>query len=283
MYRAKENGKNTYQFFTPTMTKSSYERWTIENKLRRALERQEFVLYYQPQINVATKRIIGAEALVRWQNPEMGLVPPDMFISLAEENGLIVPIGEWVLWEACRQNSAWQQQGLPPMAIAVNLSAMQFHQRNLSKMVANVLQMTGLQPDWLELEITETGIMKNAEAIKTLNSLKQMGIKLAIDDFGTGYSSLSHLKKFPLDKLKIDKSFVQDVIANQDDAAIVSAIIAMAKSLNLQVIAEGVETREQLDFLCEHNCFKMQGYFFSRPLPAEEFRQFVMNGVAISV
>jgi len=282
MYRAKESGKNTYQFFAPTMNKSSYERWTIENKLRRALERQEFVLHYQPQIDVTTKQIIGAEALVRWQNPEMGLVPPDMFISLAEENGLIVPIGEWVLWEACRQNSAWQQQGVPPISIAVNLSAMQFHQRNLSKMVANVLQMTSLQPTWLELEITETGIMKNAEAINTLNSLKQMGIKLAIDDFGTGYSSLSHLKKFPLDNLKIDKSFVQDVIKNQDDAAIVSAIIGMAKSLNLQVIAEGVETKEQLDFLYAHDCFKMQGYYFSRPLPAGDFEQCMLQGLLIS-
>ncbi|CAH2031326.1 sensor domain-containing protein [Trichlorobacter ammonificans] len=278
MYRAKDNGKNNYQFFTPVMNTSSYERLTIENKLRRALEREEFILYYQPQVNVVTGRIIGAEALVRWQNPEIGLVPPDMFISLAEENGMIVPIGEWVLREACRQNSLWQRQGGTPISVAVNLSAMQFHQKNLTTLVARVLEETELQPCWLELEITETGIMKNAEAITTLNALKQMGIKLSIDDFGTGYSSLSHLKKFPLDKLKIDKSFVHDVTTNQDDTAIVSAIIGMARSLNLQVIAEGVETREQRDFLAANGCCEMQGYLFSKPVPAREFEHFVTTG-----
>lgn len=278
MYRAKDNGKNTYQFYAPMMNTSSYERLTVENKLRRALEREEFILHYQPQIDVTTGKIIGTEALVRWQNPEIGLVPPDMFISLAEENGLIVPIGEWVLREACRQNNSWHKQGLGELSIAVNLSAMQFHQKNLAQMIEQVLRETGLSSDHLELEITETGIMKHSNAISTMLELKEMGIRLAIDDFGTGYSSLSHLKRFPLDKLKIDKSFVRDVTTNQDDAAIVTAIIAMAKSLKLKTIAEGVETREHCDFLCSNDCYEMQGYFFSRPLPAREFEQLMLKG-----
>lgn len=275
MYRAKENGKNTYQFFTSSMNTSSYERLTVENKLRRALERQEFILHYQPQVDSGAGKIIGAEALVRWQNPEIGLVPPDMFISLAEENGLIVPIGEWVLREACRQNAEWQKLGLPKLAVAVNLSAMQFHQKNLTDMIAEALKETGLHSDWLELEITESGIMKHGNAISTLNELRDMGIKLSIDDFGTGYSSLSHLKKFPLNKLKIDKSFVDDITTDQDDAAIASAIISMAKSLHLKVIAEGVENKEQLAFLQSQGCYEIQGYFFSRPLPAKDFKLFV--------
>lgn len=280
MYRAKENGKNNYQFFATTMNSRSYERLTMENKLRRALERQEFVLYYQPQVDMETGRIIGAEALVRWQHPEMGLVPPGMFIPIAEESGLIVPIGEWVLREACRQNMAWQQEGLPPITVAVNLSAVQFHQKNLAQMVSDVLALTGLEPCWLELEITESGIMQNsAAAVITLCSLKQMGLKLSIDDFGTGYSSLSYLKKFPLNKLKIDQSFVRDITTNQDDAAIVGAIIGMAKSLKLRVIAEGVETREQLNFLCLNDCFEMQGYYFSKPVPAAEFERVVFQGL----
>lgn len=280
MYRAKDSGRNNYQFFTPTMNSSSYERLTMENKLRRALERQEFVLYYQPQVNLETGRIIGSEALVRWRHPEMGLVPPGIFIPIVEESGLIVPIGEWVLWEACRQNMAWQEAGLAPITVAVNLSAVQFHQKNLTEMVANVLQSTGLSSSWLELEITESGIMQNSEAsVNKLHSLKQMGLKLSIDDFGTGYSSLSYLKKFPLDKLKIDQSFVREITTNQDDAAIVGAIIGMAKSLKLRVIAEGVETREHLNFLYANNCFEMQGYYFSKPVPADEFQRLVVQGI----
>ncbi|MEI6305819.1 MAG: EAL domain-containing protein [Deltaproteobacteria bacterium] len=280
MYRAKESGRNNYQFFTPTMNNSSYERLTMENKLRRALERQEFVLYYQPQVNMATGRIIGSEALVRWQHPEMGLVPPGIFIPIVEESGLIVPIGEWVLREACRQNMAWQKEGLPPITVAVNLSAVQFHQKNLTEMVYEVLQSTGLSSSWLELEITESGIMQNSEAsVNKLHELKQMGLKLSIDDFGTGYSSLSYLKKFPLDKLKIDQSFVRDITTNQDDAAIVGAIIGMAKSLKLRVIAEGVETRDHLNFLHANDCFEMQGYFFSKPVPADVFQRLVVEGL----
>ncbi len=280
MYRSKEIGRNNYQFFAPEMNDSAYERLTMENNLRRALEREEFVLYYQPQVNSATGRIIGAEALVRWRRPGVGLVPPGMFIPIAEESGLIVTIGEWVLMEACRQNSAWQREGLSPIPVAVNLSAVQFRQKNLTEMVADALKETDLDSRWLELEITESGIMQNAEAaVNTLHLLKQMGLKLSIDDFGTGYSSLSHLKKFPLDKLKIDQSFVRDITTDQDDAAIVAAIIAMAKSLKMRVIAEGVENKGHLDFLNSNGCVEIQGYYFSRPVPADEFRKLLMQGI----
>jgi EAL domain-containing protein (putative c-di-GMP-specific phosphodiesterase class I) len=280
MYRAKDSGRNNYQFFSPAMNDSFYERLTMENKLRRALERQEFVLHYQPQVNSETGRIIGAEALVRWRHPEMGLVPPGMFIPIAEESGLIVTIGEWVLGEACRQCKAWQLEGLPPVTVAVNLSAVQFQQKNLKDMITDVLQKNELEPHWLELELTESGIMQNSEAaVKTLHSLKQMGLKLSIDDFGTGYSSLSYLKKFPIDKLKIDQSFVRDITTDQDDAAIVVAIIGMAKALKLRVIAEGVETGDHLNYLNSNGCFEMQGYFFSKPVPACEFGQLLVQGI----
>lgn len=280
MYRAKESGRNNFHFFAPEMNDSAYERLAMENNLRRALERQEFVLYYQPQVNSETGRIIGAEALVRWRRQGMGLVPPGMFIPIAEESGLIVAIGEWVLQEACRQNNAWQQEGFSPIPVAVNLSAVQFRQKNLTDLVANALQETGLDPRWLELEITESGIMQNAEAaVNTLHSLKQMGLKLSIDDFGTGYSSLSYLKRFPLDKLKIDQSFVRDITTNPDDAAIVTAIIGMAKSLKLRVIAEGVETKGHLDFLTSNGCVEIQGYYFGKPVPADEFGRLLAQGV----
>lgn len=280
MYRSKENGRNNYQFFAPDMNDSAYERLTMENNLRKALERQEFVLYYQPQVNSETGRIIGAEALVRWRHPEMGLVPPGMFIPIAEESGLIVTIGEWILREACRQNKSWQQEGLSPIPVAVNLSTVQFRQKNLMALVANTLQESRLDPHWLELEITESGIMQDVEAaVTTLNSLKQMGLKLSIDDFGTGYSSLSYLKKFPLDKLKIDQSFVRDITTDQDDAAIVVAIIGMAKSLKLRVIAEGVETRGHLDFLGTNGCIEIQGYYFGKPVPADEFGRLLSHGL----
>ncbi|HXE95136.1 MAG TPA: EAL domain-containing protein [Dongiaceae bacterium] len=280
MYRSKESGRNNYQFFAPEMNDSAYERLTMENNLRRALERQEFVLYYQPQVNSETGRIIGAEALVRWKHPEMGLVPPGMFIPIAEESGLIVAIGEWVLREACRQNKAWQQEGLSPIPVAVNLSTAQFRQKNLTEVVAKVLKETGLEPCCLELEITESGIMHGGEtAVNTLHSLKQMGLKLSIDDFGTGYSSLSYLKKFPLDKLKIDQSFVRDITTDLDDAAIVIAIIGMARSLKLRVIAEGVETSGHLDFLNTNGCIEIQGYYFGKPVPADEFGRLLSQGI----
>ena len=280
MYRAKEIGRNNYQFFAQAMNDRSYERLTMENKMRRALERKEFVLYYQPQVNSETGRIIGAEALVRWRQPEMGLVSPGMFIPIAEESGLIVSIGEWVMREACRQNKEWQAEGFLPIPVAVNLSAVQFRQKNLTELVADALQQSGLESRWLELEITESGIMQNADAaVKTLHALKLMGLKLSIDDFGTGYSSLSYLKTFPLDKLKIDQSFVRDITTNQDDAAIVGAIIGMAKSLKLRVIAEGVETIDHLNFLNSSGCIEIQGYYFSRPVPAAEFGQLLQRGI----
>lgn len=281
LYRSKESGRGAYQFFTPDMNASNFERLSMENSLHRALEGREFVLFYQPQVNSETGAIIGAEALIRWQHPEMGLVPPGKFIPLAEESGLIVPIGEWAMLEACRQNRAWQDEGLPPIPVAVNLSALQFRQNNLTEQVAGALSEVGLEPRWLELEITESAVMRNAEeAIATLRSLKQMGVKISIDDFGTGYSSLSHLKRFPLDKLKIDQSFVRDIATDPDNAAIVAAIIGLAHSLKLDSIAEGVETREQLDLLTSLGCPEIQGYFYSRPVPADQFRQMLSQALA---
>jgi EAL domain-containing protein (putative c-di-GMP-specific phosphodiesterase class I) len=278
MYKSKESGRNTYNFFTPDMTARAFERLSMENSLRGALERCEFMLYYQPQVNSETGRITGAEALIRWRHPEKGMIPPGKFIPIAEESGLIIPIGEWVLREACRQNSVWQKECPFPVPVAVNLSAMQFRQTDLAERVANVLRDTGLPPRLLELEITESGVMRDAEAaVSTLQSLKQMGLSISIDDFGTGYSSLSYLKRFPIDKLKIDQSFTRDITTDSDDAAIVAAIIGMAKSLKLRVVAEGVETREQLEFLSSHDCTEIQGYYFCKPIPADEFLQLLLN------
>ncbi len=274
MYHAKENGRNNYQYFTADLNSRAFERLSVENSLRRGLEQGEFLLHYQPQINLASGAIVGLEALVRWQHPDFGLVPPLRFIPVAEESGLIVPLGEWVLREACRQNRAWQQAGLPAIPVAVNLSAHQFHQKNLAQTISGALQESGLDARYLELELTESVVMRGSEStVETLARLKQMGLMLSIDDFGTGYSSLSYLKRFPIDKLKIDRSFVRDVTLDQDDAAIAGAIIAMAHSLRLKVIAEGVETQEQSDFLKEQGCDEIQGYLFSRPLPAEQMEK----------
>jgi EAL domain-containing protein (putative c-di-GMP-specific phosphodiesterase class I) len=231
------------------------------------LEREEFLLHYQPQINIKTGKIVGMEALLRWQHPEMGLVSPKIFMPVAEESGLIVPIGEWVLRTACAQNRAWQEQGLSPICIGVNLSARQFHQPNLAEMIARVLQETGLDPQYLDLEVTETTAVQDVDFTKSvLQEMHRIGVNISMDDFGTGYSSLSHLKQFPLNTLKIDQSFVQDVTANTRDAHIVTAVITMARGLSLSVIAEGVETSAQLDFLQTHDCEHAQGYLFSRPL-----------------
>lgn len=279
LYRAKEQGGNNYQFYTTDMNARALKRLTLENSLRRALERMEFEVYYQPQVNTNTRQIVGMEALVRWRHPELGLVPPAEFIPLAEDTGLIVPLGEWVLWTACAQCKAWQDDGLAPLSVAVNLSARQFQQRNLSEAVVRVLQETGLSSQDLELELTESSIMKNAEsAVRTLSALKEMGVEIAIDDFGTGYSSLGYLKRLPIDKLKIDQSFVRDVTIAPDDAALVMAIITLAHNLRLTVIAEGVETEEQLRFLHLLRCDAWQGYLSSRPLPAEAFRQLLLEG-----
>ncbi|MFA7242283.1 MAG: EAL domain-containing protein [Sulfuricellaceae bacterium] len=278
MYRAKDQGKNNYQFFKADMNARAFERLTLENSLRRALERSEFELYYQPQRDIATGQVVGAEALIRWRHPEMGLVLPDRFIPIAEETGMILPIGEWVMRTACAQNKAWQDAGFPLMHIAVNLSGRQFKQKNLVGVIKGILAETGLDAEYLELEITESVIMEQAtETIATLGEMKALGLQLSIDDFGTGYSSLSYLKRFPIDTLKIDRSFVRDITTDEDDAAITTAVIALAHSLKLMVIAEGVETAEQLAFLSAHGCDEMQGYYFSRPLTAEAFGEKLAN------
>ncbi|HSC71310.1 MAG TPA: GGDEF domain-containing phosphodiesterase, partial [Candidatus Methylomirabilis sp.] len=282
MYQAKEQGRNAFRFFSREMNYKAEERLLLDNSLRRALERQEFFVHYQPQMDLLTGRLIGMEALVRWLHPEMGLVTPDKFIPLAEESGLIIPIGEWVLRTACRQNKAWHDMGFGPLRVAVNLSGRQFKQERLVESVAAILDETGLAPALLELEITESTIMRNAEeTIVTLRRLKEMGISLAIDDFGTGYSSLSYLKHFPIDRLKIDRSFVLDITTDPDDAAIAEAIISMAHSLKLKVTAEGVEQQEQLHFLAQRKCDAMQGYLVSRPISTEEFTLLLQQGISL--
>jgi diguanylate cyclase (GGDEF)-like protein/PAS domain S-box-containing protein len=274
MYRAKERGRDNYQLYTPAMNARIAERLAVENDLRHGLERGEFVVYYQPQVNIDTGQIVGMEALVRWQHPEQGLVLPAEFIPVAEETGLIVPLGEWVLRTACAQNRTWQEAGFPPLRVAVNLSARQFQQRNLIETVARVLKETGLDAHWLQLEITEGVAMQDADlTIAVLRDLRAMGVQISIDDFGTGYSSLSYLKRFPIDVVKIDRSFVRDITVDESDAAIATAVIDIAHNLKLKVIAEGVETEEQLAFLKKRRCDEMQGYLFSRPVPAREFHK----------
>lgn len=278
MYRAKESGKNNYQFFTPQMNASTHQRLLLETQLRHALDRDELTLYYQPQIHLASGRIVGTEVLLRWHHPKMGMVSPQIFIPLAEETGLIVAIGEWVLHQACLQHQKWRTSGHPILRIAVNLSSRQFKQDNLVKEVVKILENTYMDPNLLELELTESMLMQDADsATKILHQLKEMGIQLAIDDFGTGYSSLSYLRRFPIDKLKIDKSFMLEIPTNQDDMAIIRAIVALARTLNLSVIAEGVETKQQLAFLKSLRCDEIQGFLFSHPLPADEFAQLLMT------
>ena len=277
MYRAKDAGRNNFQFYAHEMNSRALDRLKLETGMRRALEREEFVVHYQPQMDIASGRIIGVEALLRWEPPGQPTVFPGDFIPIAEETGLIVPIGEWVLRNACAQKKRWQESGLlPDVKMAVNLSARQFKQQDMVKMVSRALDETGCRPEWLELEITESVIMEQPEATaETLHKLSRMGVHLSIDDFGTGYSSLSYLKRFPIDALKIDKSFVRDITTDPDDAAIARAVIALAHSLKLVVIAEGVETAEQLDFLRAQECDQMQGYYLSRPLSVEKLEQFM--------
>jgi diguanylate cyclase (GGDEF)-like protein/PAS domain S-box-containing protein len=271
MYCAKDYGRDNFRFFTEDMNAQAVERLTLESSLRLAVGRQELFMVYQPQMDIGTGRITGLEALLRWQHPELGLVPPDKFIRIAENSGLIMPIGEWVLRTACSQARKWQDEGLPAVPVAVNVSAVQFRQGNFRELIRSVLHETGLAPQYLELELTESLLLSNADVrFLVLQELKAMGLKLAIDDFGTGYSSLSYLKHFPVSKLKIDRSFVRDVAVNPDDAAITSAIISMAKSLNLRVIAEGVENEAQMSFLRAHHCDEIQGYYFSQPLSTAE-------------
>jgi diguanylate cyclase (GGDEF)-like protein len=279
LYRAREQGGDNYQFYTADMNAKAMKRLTLENSLRRALERSEFEVYYQPVLDINTRKIVSVEALLRWHHPELGLVQPAEFIPLAEDTGMIVPIGEWVLRTACAQSKSWQSAGFAPLSLAVNLSARQFQQQNLSEVVVRILQETGLNPRDLELELTESSIMKNAEwAVRTLSELKAMGVKIAIDDFGTGYSSLGYLKRLPIDTLKIDRSFVSDVTTDPDDAALVMAIITLAHNLRLKVIAEGVDSEEQLRFLHLLRCDEWQGYFFSKPLPVEAFEELLLQG-----
>jgi EAL domain-containing protein (putative c-di-GMP-specific phosphodiesterase class I) len=272
MYRAKEEHGNAFQFYSREMSIRALERAELESALRRALERKEFELFYQPKVDGRSGRIIGAEALIRWHHPEMGLVSPTRFIPMAEEIGLIVPIGDWVLHTACSQIKAWQIDGLPEICVSVNLSARQFRQERLVESVAETLRGFQLDAKCLELELTETMVMNSAEIFITkLRELQDLGVQLSIDDFGTGYSSLSYLKRFPLHHLKIDQSFVRDIATDEDDAAITSTVISLGHSLDLKVIAEGVETEEQVAFLRKHHCDEMQGYYFSKPVPAREF------------
>ncbi|MBU5635254.1 EAL domain-containing protein [Geomonas sp. Red69] len=283
MYRAKETGRHSFRFYTAQMNERSLARITLENHLRRALDRGEFVLHYQPKVSLPSGQIVGMEALLRWDSPELGSVPPDAFIPLAEENGLIIPIGTWVLRTACAQNKAWYDAGFPALSVAVNLSPRQFRQQDITAVIAEALAETGLPPHLLELEITESMVMQDATRVASvLNELKRMGASLAMDDFGTGYSSLAYLKRFPFDKLKIDKSFVIDITTDPNNAAIAKAVIAMAHSLHLKVIAEGVETQGQLNYLHDQGCDEIQGYFVSRPVAAGEFMR-LLQGQPIAV
>jgi len=279
MYRAKEIGRNNSQFYTPAMNERALERLRLEGDLRAALEQDQFELHYQPQVDLRSGKIIGVEALIRWNHPEFGMVAPSRFISLAEETGLIVPIGAWVIRTACAQNKAWQRAGRGNLKMAVNLSARQFGQHDLVELIGLALAETKLEPQYLEIELTESMVMADVErAIEVLRKLNALGVQISIDDFGTGYSSLSYLKRFPIDILKIDQSFVRDITIDPDDAAIVASIISLAHSLRLQVIAEGVETAEQLDYLQGHDCDVMQGYHFSRPLPVDQLEQVLDEG-----
>ena len=278
MYLAKDRGKNNFQFYSAQQNGHSFERLALESALGHALERREFLLHYQPKVDIRSGRIVGAEALLRWNHPDLDLVAPSQFIPLAEETGLIVPIGHWVLRTACAQSALWRSEGLPWMRVAVNLSARQFTDDRLIADIEVALAESGLPAQGLELEITESMVMQTPErAVVTLNRLREMGIAVSIDDFGTGYSSLGYLKRFPIDTVKIDRSFIKDLPHDNDDAAITRAVIAMAQSLRMRVIAEGVETREQLEFLREHNCDECQGYLLSRPLPAHEFALLVRS------
>ncbi len=281
MYRAKDAGRNSYRFFDEQMNVEAVEHLTMKNGLRRALARDEFVLHYQPQIDLASGAVVGVEALLRWNHPELGLVAPARFIPVAEESGLIVPIGEWVMHEACRQAVAWKNAGLPPLVMAVNLSAVQFKRGDVEQTVTRALQQSGFNPSYLELELTESILIHNTESVlATVQRLKLLGVKLSIDDFGTGYSSLSYLKRFAVDKLKIDQSFIRDLATDPDDAAIIRAIIQMARSLNLKTIAEGVENIGTLEQLRIFNCDEAQGYHFARPMPAEELARRLAGDLA---
>ncbi len=278
MFQAKDSGRNTYRYVTEQLNSDSLEYMHITHELREAIKSDQFVLNYQPQIDLATGDVIGVEALIRWNHPGRGLLFPDRFIGIAEQNGLIVEIGEWVLREACRQAVEWKRFGLPAMVMAVNLSAVQFKRGNFEGLLRNVLESSGLEPQYLEVELTESALFHDMEyMLSLLSNLKELGVKLAIDDFGTGYSSLAYLKKFKTDRLKIDRSFVRDIASDPNDAAIVRAIVQMAHTLNLRVIAEGVEDEAMLAYLRSCHCDEVQGYYFAKPMPAVEFVKFVTD------
>jgi len=284
MYQAKEKGRSNYQFYEKGMNVRAVERQSIEGDLRFALERNEFVMHYQPKIDLKSGEITGVEALIRWQHPERGIVGPLQFISVAEDCGLMLPIGKWVLRESCRQAKAWQDAGLPAIEIAVNVSSVEFRNDEFLEGISTILKETGLEPRYLELELTETVLMQHAEfSVPVLQKLKAMGVRLAIDDFGTGYSSLSYLRQFPIDTLKVDQSFIHEINADTDEATIISAVINMGCRLKHRVIAEGVETAEQLAFLRAHGCDEGQGYYFSRPMPATETAKLLEIGMAATI
>ncbi len=282
IYHVKGSGRNGYEFFTEDMNARISERLERESRLRRALERKEFCLHYQPKVQLETGRIVGMEALLRWV-PENGqIIQPAGFIPLLEETGMIVPVGEWVIHEVCRQNKAWQDAGMTPLVVSANMSARQFYQKNLPDMIGDILRETGLEPRWLKIELTESIVMQDIDAaIDILSRLKEMGITLSIDDFGTGYSSLAYLKRFPVDELKVDRSFVNGLGTDTRDSTIVNTIIAMAHSMDLKVVAEGVETASQLALLRERNCEEVQGFYFSRPLAAELFEEMMRTGLPV--
>jgi len=280
MYHAKENGRDNRQFFKRDLNVRALERQSLENDLRHALEREELLLHYQPKIHLETGNIIGVEALIRWLHPTLGLVSPAEFIPIAEECGLIVPIGRWVLGEACHQAQAWQDIGLAPIRVGINISAVELRATGFVAGVGAVLAQTGLEARFLELELTETSLMQDSTStLAVLRALKRLGLDLALDDFGTGYSSLSHLKRFPIDTLKIDRSFVSSSTVNSDDASIVCAMISMGRDMHVRVVAEGVETREQLTFLQDRGCGFGQGYYFSQPLAGRECAQLLRRGI----
>jgi diguanylate cyclase (GGDEF)-like protein len=280
MYFAKEEGKNNYQFYSKDIKSQSIERFSIETNMRLALERKEFSLQYQAKLNVKTSAITGVEALLRWQNPYLGSVTPTQFIPVAEETGLIIPLGRWVIKTVCAQNVAWQRQGLPPVCVSVNLTLRQLMDENLLEDIKSALNDSGMAPNLLELEISESMIMHNpAHLMTVLTDIKKMGVRLALDDFGTGYSSLAHIRHFPIDTLKVDRSFMRNIPRDSEDKAIIEAIINMGKTLSLTVVAEGVETQEQEDYLREHICDEMQGFYFSRPIAADQFGELLRENV----
>jgi diguanylate cyclase (GGDEF)-like protein len=276
MYRAKADGGSVFRFYASDMNTRAMEAAALDNALREAIEQQQFTLYYQPQVDVRSGQVVGAEALLRWRRPGRGIVGPGEFLARAEENGLIVPINEWVLREACREAKTWQRAGVPPLRVSVNLSPIQFKKQNLPLLVTKILSETGLDPRLLDLELTENIVMENSEAVaQDLHQLRSLGVRISIDDFGTGYSSLTYVKRFPVDRLKIDQCFIRNLVNDPNDAVIIRTIVSLGHSLELDVVAEGVETREQMQLLRFEGCFEMQGYYFAKPMPASELIAFV--------